>query len=93
LSLSGLLTRLVRSLLIYLTAIFNRIQSSLKLKKIYNYVYIEKRTDGLAYKIIITTYLPLTLAYWFNRLYKEYGKDKVLRYIAGMSNIKKAEAR
>jgi len=45
------------------------------------------------YKIIITTRLPLILAYWFNRLYKEYSKDKVLRYIASISNIKKAKAR
>ena len=45
------------------------------------------------YKIIIATRSPLTLAYWFNRLYKEYGKDKVLRYAAGMSNIEKAKAR
>ena len=49
--------------------------------------------DGLACKIIITTYSPLTLACWFNRLYKEYSKDKVLCYIISMSNIKKAEAR
>ena len=49
--------------------------------------------DGLAYKIIITTCLPFILAYQFNRLYKEYSKDKVLRYIAGISNIKKAKAR
>jgi len=45
------------------------------------------------YKIVITTCLPLTLACWFNRLCKEYGKDKVLYYAAGMSNIKKAKAR
>jgi hypothetical protein len=38
-------------------------QSSLKLKKIYNYVYIKKQIDGLACKIIITTRLPLILAY------------------------------
>ena len=44
-------------------------------------------------KIIIATYLPFTLACWFNRLYKEYGKDKVLYYIANISNIEKAEAR
>jgi len=49
--------------------------------------------DGLACKIVITTRLPLILACWFNRLYKEYGKDKVLCYAAGISNIKKAEAR
>ena len=49
--------------------------------------------DSLVYKIIITTYLPPTLAYWFNRLYKEYSKDKVLYYIASISNIKKAKAR
>ena len=49
--------------------------------------------DGLACKIIITTYLPLILACWFNRLYKKYSKDKVLYYIAGISNIKKAKAR
>ena len=68
-------------------------QSSLKLKKIYNCVYVEKQTDGLVYKIIITTYLPLTLACWFNRLCKEYSKDKVLYYAASMSNIEKVEAR
>jgi len=68
-------------------------QSSLKLKKICNRVYVEKRTDSLVCKIVITTCLPLTLACWFNRLYKEYGKDKVLRYTAGISNIKKAKAR
>ena len=68
-------------------------QSSLKLKKICNSIYVQKQTDGLVYKIIITTHLPLTLACWFNRLYKEYGKDKVLYYAASMSNIKKAEAR
>ena len=45
------------------------------------------------YKIIITTYLLLTLACWFNRLYKEYSKDKELCYTASISNIKKAEAR
>ena len=44
-------------------------------------------------KIIITTHLPLILAYWFNRLCKEYSKDKVLRYTAGMSNIEKAKTR
>ena len=49
--------------------------------------------DSLVCKIIITTRLPLILAYQFNRLCKEYGKDKVLYYIAGMSNIKKAKAR
>ena len=49
--------------------------------------------DGLVCKIIIITYLPLTLTYWFNRLCKEYNKDKVLYYIAGMFNIKKAKAR
>jgi len=49
--------------------------------------------DSLVYKIIIATCLPLTLACWFNRLYKEYNKDKVLCYIAGMSNIEKAKAR
>ena len=45
------------------------------------------------YKIIITICLPLTLVCWLNRLYKKYGKDKILCYIAGMSNIKKAKAR
>jgi hypothetical protein len=45
------------------------------------------------YKIVITTYSPLILACWFNRLYKEYGNNKVLYYTAGMSNIKKAKAR
>ena len=49
--------------------------------------------DGLVCKIIITTCLPLILACWFNRLCKEYSKDKVLRYVASMSNIEKAEAR
>jgi hypothetical protein len=49
--------------------------------------------DSLVCKIIITTYLPLTLAYWFNRLYKEYSNNKVLHYVASMSNIKKTEAR
>ena len=49
--------------------------------------------DGLVYKIIITTYSPLILACWFNRLYKKYSKDKILYYIASMSNIKKAKAR
>jgi hypothetical protein len=49
--------------------------------------------DGLVCKIIITTYSPFILAYWFNRLYKEYSKDKVLHYIAGMFNIKKAKTR
>ena len=49
--------------------------------------------DSLACKIVITTYLPLTLVYWFNRLCKEYGKDKVLYYIASMFNIEKAKAR
>ena len=49
--------------------------------------------DGLAYKIVIATRLPLILAYQFNRLYKEYSKDKVLYYIAGIFNIKKAKAR
>ena len=64
-----------------------------KAKKICNYIYIGKQTDGLVYKIIITTYLPLILAYWFNRLYKEYNKNKVLHYTASMSNIEKAKAR
>ncbi len=49
--------------------------------------------DGLVCKIIIVIYLPFTLACWFNKLCKEYSKDKVLRYAAGMSNIKKAKAR
>ena len=49
--------------------------------------------DGLVCKIIIITYLPLTLTYWFNRLYKEYSKNKVLYYTASISNIEKAEAR
>jgi len=49
--------------------------------------------DGSACKIVIIIYLFFILACWFNRLYKEYGKDKVLYYIAGMSNIEKAEAR
>ena len=49
--------------------------------------------DCLAYKIIITTYLPFILACWFNRPCKEYSKDKVLCYIASISNIKKAKAR
>ena len=49
--------------------------------------------DGLVYKIIIATRLLFTLACWFNRLCKEYSKDKVLRYVASMSNIEKAEAR
>jgi hypothetical protein len=44
-------------------------------------------------KIVITIYLPLTLACWFNRLYKEYGNDKVLCYTASISNIEKAEVR
>jgi len=44
-------------------------------------------------KIIIATCLPLILAYWFNRLCKEYSKDKVLCYAAGISNIKKVKAR
>lgn len=62
-------------------------------KKICDCVHVEKRTDGSACKIVIATRSPLTLACWFNRLCKEYGKDKVLRYAAGMSNIEKAEAR
>ena len=49
--------------------------------------------DDLAYKIVITTYLLFTLAYQFNRLYKKYNKNKVLRYIASISNIKKAKIR
>ena len=49
--------------------------------------------DGLIYKIIITTRLPLTLACWFNRLCKEYSKDKVLYYTASIFNTKKAKAR
>ena len=49
--------------------------------------------DGSACKIIITTYLPLTLACWFNRLCKEYNKNKMLCYAAGMSNIEKAKTR
>ena len=62
-------------------------------RSVTNSVYIKKQTNSLAYKIIITTYLPLILACWFNRLCKEYSKDKVLCYIAGISNIKKAKAR
>ena len=49
--------------------------------------------DGLVYKIVIITHSPLTLAYQFNKLCKEYSKDKVLYYITNISNIKKAEAR
>ena len=49
--------------------------------------------DSLVCKIVIATYLPLTLAYWFNRLYIKYSKDKVLYYAASISNIKKAKAR
>jgi hypothetical protein len=90
---NGLLTCLVRSSPIYLTAIFNRMQSFLKLKKSVNYIYVEKWTDGLVCKIVIITYLPLILACWFNRLYKEYSNNKVLCYIASISNIKKAEVR
>ena len=44
-------------------------------------------------KIVIIIYLPFILAYWFNRLCKEYSKDKVFYYIASMFNIKKAEAK
>ena len=49
--------------------------------------------DSSVCKIIIITYSLFILACWFNRLCKEYGKDKVLYYAAGMSNIEKAEAR
>ena len=62
-------------------------------KKIYDYIYIKKRTDGSACKIVIIIYSLFTLAYQFNRLYKEYSKDKVLHYITSIFNIKKAEAR
>ena len=64
-----------------------------KAKKICNCVHIGKQTNSSVYKIIITTHLPLILACWFNRLCKEYSKDKVLHYTASMSNIKKAKAR
>ena len=49
--------------------------------------------DGLVYKIIIATYLLFTLACWFNRLCKEYSKDKVFYYTASISNIEKAKVR
>ena len=49
--------------------------------------------DGLVYKIIIATYSLFTLACWFNRLCKEYSKDRVLYYAANISNIKKTKAR
>ena len=64
-----------------------------KTKKIYNCVYVKKQTDSSACKIVITTYLFLILAYWYNRLCKEYGKNKVFCYTAGMTNIKKADAK
>jgi len=91
--LNRLLTHLVRSSLIYLTAIFNRMQSSLKLKKSAIAFMSKKQTNGSVYKIVIITHLLLTLACWFNRLCKEYSKDKMLYYAAGISNIKKAKAR
>ena len=62
-------------------------------KNIYNYVYVEKRTDSLACKIVIITRLLFILACWFNRLCKKYSKNKVLCYTVGISNIKKVEAR
>jgi hypothetical protein len=68
-------------------------QSSLKLKKSVIIFILKKWTDSLVYKIVITIYLPLILACWFNRLYKEYSNNKVLYYAVSMSNIKKAEVK